>query len=187
MRVYRFIQEDVEHQSEVFSYLDLIKPKNSFRMFKMFSLGYVSDLSYEDVDYVKRLFLESTISSMLEAISIAFKINKKLILLLRLKTFMSLIKFVSDELIRLNNEESKLEVFTDEKIKMALEMSKSDVMNQFGIYNSIDTLAKGDVTKWDEIAKMPYSIVQFKLSKNIVSDSLQKAFQENYNKLNKIK
>jgi len=52
-------------------------------------------------------------------------------------------------------------------------------LNQFGLLNTIDQLAGGDILKWNEIRKLPYSVVFDKMYKNTIEGNIQK-------KMNKI-
>ncbi len=183
MRLYKFIKQEHDYQNEVFSYLELVKPKNKFRFIKSYYCESLVNLSYEDVDYVKRLILDANLQGMIQAISVTFGISTRLILMLRMKTFISLVRFIALELEKIHSEEEKLQVFHDEKVLMALEMSGASMMNQFSIYNVIDSLSKNDLEQSERLKKLPYHLINFKATKNIVSDSVNKSFQENYQKL----
>lgn len=52
-------------------------------------------------------------------------------------------------------------------------------LNQFGILNTIDSLAKGDILKWDLVVKKPYYDVFTKLLK----DKKEAEFNKRYTKL----
>lgn len=47
-------------------------------------------------------------------------------------------------------------------------------LNQFGDLNTIDVLASGDITKWEEIKKLPYNVVFDKQYKSVVENAIQK-------------
>ena len=47
-------------------------------------------------------------------------------------------------------------------------------MNQFGDLNTIDSLANGDILKWEEIKKLPYNKVFDKQYKSVVEARIQK-------------
>lgn len=47
-------------------------------------------------------------------------------------------------------------------------------LNQFGDLNTLDVLASGDITKWEDIKKLPYSVVFDKQYKSIIESNIQK-------------
>ena len=50
---------------------------------------------------------------------------------------------------------------------------------KFSYYNTVNALAKGDISKWGEIMNMPYSLVLTKLR----IDKEQAAYEKRYTKL----
>ena len=67
-----------------------------------------------------------------------------------------------------------------------MKMSKSEVMNQFGLYNIIETLSKGEKQNWDYFLNLKYSEIKLMVAFNAISGDLNKRFQKNYEQLNKI-
>lgn len=56
----------------------------------------------------------------------------------------------------------------------------SERLKKFGIYNTLESLSNGDITKWNQIMEMPYSEVFTKLLMNKINGELQ-------NEMNQIK
>lgn len=50
-------------------------------------------------------------------------------------------------------------------------------LNEFGELNVIDSLAGGDILKWDEVGKLPYHKVFDKLRKNIIEKKVNANYQ----------
>ena len=54
-----------------------------------------------------------------------------------------------------------------------------DSFNEYGVFNTIDALAGGDVTKYDQIERMEYNIIFTKMARN----KTQAIFDDNYRKV----
>lgn len=79
--------------------------------------------------------------------------------------------WVLDELERIN--EMEMEVLNSPP-DMKMHAAGVDRLNVFGHLNVIDSLAEGDVTKWETVWMLPYHTVFFKQSKSIVENEIQK-------------
>ena len=58
-------------------------------------------------------------------------------------------------------------------------MAGIDMFNDYGVMNTIDALAGGDITKYEAIEKIEYNVVFAKMAKN----KTQSEFEENYRKV----
>jgi hypothetical protein len=187
MKLKDILQLEDNKQLEYFKYLDIVKPKTSFRYrYKNYKAKRLVKFSFLDVDYIKRLFNDGEFDSILIVFSMVHNIKKESIYNIKFTSFISCLRSIKLELEDLIKQEEKLSFFTTKKVQMALKQSKSEVMNQFGIYNQIDSLSKGDKTKWNHFANMEYSRIKFMLTFDAVGNDFNNRFQENYNKLNKI-
>lgn len=186
MKLKNVLRLELKEQEEYFWYIGVSKPKSSFGWFNRHKAKELQEHSYIDVDYIKRLFFKSDIVSIIEIISILFKISEKKVLNLNIGVFVGVVKHIQNEIESILNEEEKLDAFNDPKIQMALKMSKAEIMNQFGIYNPIDSLAKGDKTKWEYFKNLTYREVRFMLTFDTVSNSVNTKFQKNYNDILKL-
>jgi len=61
--------------------------------------------------------------------------------------------------------------------------AKSEKLNQFGLFNVVDSLANGNVLKWEEILKLENSTVLFKMA--MVAQKAQ--YEHRYNEIAKKK
>lgn len=95
---------------------------------------------------------------------------------------MSFICWVKDELeaiIRLEEQHLSSEPDFD------LLAAGIEQLNQFGYLNVVDSLAGGDILKWDAIKALPYSVVFDKQLKGIIEKGVEKrliAIRESNNK-----
>lgn len=92
------------------------------------------------------------------------------------KEVLYFIFWLKDELELWSSNEQKY-LSSDPNIKMiSAGINKLDI---FGINNIIDSLAKGDITKYNEIESLPYGVVFDKQWKSNVEDDIQKKLMKN--------
>lgn len=185
--VKKVLKQPAEVQNQYFWYTSITKPNNAFkRFFKSYNSKPIVNFTFKEVDYIKRLFFEGDLVSIFEVLRMQYNCKDYTLLRLDIKVFLSLIRNLQKEVESILKEDEKLDTFSDDKVKMALKMSKADMMDQFGIYNAIDSLAQNDKSKWDMFENMPYYRVKFMLTFNTVGNSVNKKFQKNYNDLIKL-
>lgn len=178
------LEEDKQH--EYFIYFDIVKPKDIFKYrLKKYTYKNIEKFSFKDADYIRRLMNDSDFKSTLEVFSMCYNIPTDKIYKIKFSYFISCLKNIYLNIERISKDEEKLSFLTPRKVEMALKQSKSEVMNQFGIYNQIDSLTKGDITKFEEVENMEYGRVKFLLTFEAVKNDFNRRFQENYNKINK--
>jgi len=51
-------------------------------------------------------------------------------------------------------------------------------LQQFGEVNALDSLAGGDITKWEDIKKIPYHDVFDKMRKSLIESKVEKRYKE---------
>lgn len=187
MKLKELIKKPISEQEEILLYIGISKPKNKFKYrFKRYVGTDIEDISYKDVDHLKRLFFNSDIISIIEIIKTLYKCTDKVVLNLSVEKVIPIIKSISDQFEKIIREESKLDVFSEPKIKMALKMAGSEAMNQFGITNTIDSLSNGNKELWSYFENLPYHKVRYMIMFNTVGNMVNKNFQKAINNLNKI-
>lgn len=122
----------------------------------------VKSLKYGNVVLLKRLLTEGTTDAIIEAVSIVTKLPKESVYYFTIIPFYSIYNSILSQLIEINNMENNELSSEDEDIVM-IEAQANERMSKFGILNTIDNLAGGDLTKWKEIEEMPYMVVFTKL------------------------
>ena len=107
---------------------------------------------------------------------------------MRVNTLFGLVNHIVQKLEISRERESKLDSFVDANKQIAMEMSGAKRLNQFGIYNLVDSLAKGDKSKWDYYENLPYEKIYFFTTFVTLQSSVNSLFEKNYSDLiNKIK
>ena len=70
--------------------------------------------------------------------------------------------------------------FPNDPIAQSANVARFD---RFGLFNVVDSLAEGDVLKWDDVLKLENSTVMFKMTMK----SEQAHFEKRYDEINKRK
>tara|TARA_R110000850_G_scaffold126022_2_gene244856 strand:- start:473 stop:1039 length:567 start_codon:yes stop_codon:yes gene_type:complete len=187
MKLKDVIKLPAEDQADLFWNINVVKPIFNFRMgFNRYSFKELGEHNYRDADYIKRLFFEDNLESLLLGVTECFNIPRNKLMTMRFVLLLRCVKAIKNDIESDIEEQNKLAFFSDEKIKMAMKMSKSEVMNQFGIYNVIQTLSGGKKHKWKYFLNLKYSEVKLMIAFDAIGGDLNKRFQKNYEQLNKI-
>lgn len=187
MKLKQVLKLSAEEQQDIFWNIKVIKPLDSFKYrFKHYKYIPLGEHSYRDADYIKRLFFEDNMQSLIEGIQECFKIPLKALMNTNIVIVLKCLKTIKNDIDKDLEEQNKLAFFSDKKVDMAMKMSKSEVMNQFGLYNVIETLSKGDKHHWNYFLNLKYSEIKLMTAFNAMSGDLNKRFQKNYEQLNKI-
>ena len=184
MRLYKLISLTKEQQSEAFEYLTLVKPKTRF----VLKSKDIFQLKLKDFDYLRRLMSSGDFVDICKSLKIVFRIPMFIIPFLRVNTIFGLVNHIVQKLEISRERESKLDSFVDANKQIAMEMSGAKRLNQFGIYNLVDSLANGDKSKWDYYENLPYEKIYFFTTFVTLQSSVNSLFEKNYSDLiNKIK
>ena len=129
---------------------------------KMLSIKAIRSLSFGEVTDIRNSFNDGTIVSVFESIKLVTGLTEKQILDFTITQLYGIISFIKEELIAISNME--LNELTDESFDINVEtVNAKERMSRFGVLNAIDSLAKEDILKWEQIQKLPYLTVFTKL------------------------
>ena len=90
-------------------------------------------------------------------------------------SFFAFYRYVESEVVRVSEIEQKLLSHEPTADEVA---SGIDRFNIFGVAIQIDNLAKGDITKWEVIRKMPYEHCLLKLVMDKTANDFTRDYQE---------
>ena len=108
---------------------------------------------------------------------IVTKLEKRYIERFTITQFYGIINYIKEQLEFITNIEMNELNDDDEDIDL-ISVNANERMGRFGVVNTIDSLANGDITKWDEIQKMQYSTVFTKLKMDKEKNKIQKEISE---------
>jgi hypothetical protein len=182
--------KDAKVINEYFFILDLLRPINSIvnpnynkykfwdkKTLKTLELKLVEDLSFADVTNFRIAFNSNDIERVIECVELITGLKKNQILSFTITTFYGIINGIGQQLIEISNKE--INELTDDNNDPQLESIKAyERMARFGTFNTIDSLAKEDVLKWQEIEKLPYWLVFTKLKMDKERNDINRELHE---------
>jgi len=142
------------------------------------------NLSLAEVITLRNLLNDGSIEAIIEAVSIVTKLPIESVWNFTIVPFYSIINGIVAQLIELGNMEQNELSSEDDDIVM-IEAQASERMAKYGILNTIDSLAGGDILKWKEIERLPYMVVFTKLMMEKTKGEIMldvKAIQQRKNK-----
>lgn len=162
-----FLGSDIELVEEYLPILELLPPIKDVAdpvhpAFGRVTVTPVKELSFGKVITIRNLMNESNIESILQSVSIVTKLPIESVRSFTIIPFYSIINGIIAQLTELSNMEINELAIDDEDIEM-IEAQATERMSKFGILNTIDSLAGGDITKWKDIEELPYMVVFTKL------------------------
>lgn len=176
MLLFRLLKQPIEVQRKAYDYLRLVKPRDKF----IFKQKDVFQLKFIDFDYLRRLMSNGDFSDICQAVNLVYKIPVFLIPFLRVNTFFGLVNHIIQKLELASERESKLDHFSDSNKEIAMKMSGVSRLNQFGIYNLIDSLSKGDKTKHEYFENLTYEKIYFLITFTTIQGTVNGLFEKNY-------
>lgn len=162
-KIKEFLQVDEETALTYISYLKHLTPTSDIN--DLFSL------SFKDVEDVK-ILVSRGLEGYFSALCILQNIDESDILNMRLKRFYRLKNALDIQLEKLFNAEQSLKS-RHEDVKW-LAVNGGQKMAKYGIYNTLDQLANGDILKYKAILELEYKEVFTKLKMDIERADLQK-------------
>lgn len=135
------------------------------------------DLSFADVTNLRMAFNSNDIHSIIECVELVTGLKKNQILSFTITVFYGIINGITQQLLDISNME--INELTDDNYDPQLESIKAyERMSKFGAFNTIDSLAKEDILKWQEIEKLPYWLVFTKLKMDKERNDINRELQE---------
>lgn len=148
---------------------------------KTLEIKHVEDLSFGEVTNLKLGFNGNNIDKVIQCVELVTGLKKKQILSFTITTFYGIINGIAQQLIEISNKE--INELTDEYRDPILESIKGyERMARFGTFNTIDSLAKQDILRWQEIEKLPYWLVFTKLMMDKENEQIARELREKDNK-----
>lgn len=181
--------EDEELLNDYIQVLELLPPVNEVNdpvheIFGKRKISHAKSLSFSEVITLRNLLNDGSIEAIIEAVSIVTKLPIESVWNFTIVPFYSILNGIVSQLIEIGNMEQNGLYSEDDDVVM-IEAQANERMSKFGILNTIDSLASGDVLRWKEIEKLPYMVVFTKLMmEKTKSEIMQdvKAIQQRKNK-----
>jgi len=136
----------------------------------LFSYGFIKEIV---PNLIKNGNFEKLICSAFNDRGLAYQ--EKEISFIDHNKLLQFVLWIKDEIESINELE-KTYLVSDPDIDMI--SAGINELNQFGILNTIDQLAGGDILKWNEVKKLKYSDVFDKLYKSTIESRVQKKLNQ---------
>jgi len=193
-KFYEFLQiEDVELIEKYIIILDMLNPLsqiknpkyNKFKFWqkepKEIEVKSLLNLSFGDVTTVRNNFYQPTIENIIESIEMVTGVEKKEIIKFTILEVYGIINKIKEDLETIQNMELN-ELSSEEDDIDLITVNANGRMAKFGVLNTIDAIAKGDLTKWNEVEKLPYLTVFTKLMMDKEKNAIEKEIADNQRK-----
>ena len=137
-------QDIIEEYSNLLRFSTVIDTKNE--IFKM---------KLRDVDFIKSSLGSGDDAVLFDIIALVQGIKLVEVLKIRVVEFFGLLASITEQVERIITTESKVLTPANDNAKWEL-VEGGKKMAKFGIYNTLDSLSGGDITKYEQILDMPY-------------------------------
>jgi hypothetical protein len=176
---YHIIQEYIAILELLRPLKEIVNPRYRWykKQPKTLLINDVRSLSYGKVTEIRNNFIEGSTQSIFDSIRMLINIEDKHILNFTITTFYGIISKIRAELIEINNGEIN-ELNDDYQDEFLIATNANQRMAKFGILNIIDSLANGDLLKWEEIENLPYMMVFTKLRMENEKNKIQREVGE---------
>lgn len=181
---YPFLDNDMKELID-YTIKDSLRANEVLRLKTLFRIKKVkaknSDfwfLSWEDLLLIREAVTDQ---NMLEAFKIVYGINEKQFVLLDVFNAFSAYKWIIDklkEMAEIEKQELGGEMPIEEK------EAGAEALIEFGYTVTLDSLADGDVLKYDEILKKPYAVIFRKMCLDKTNNEIKKNYSENASRKN---
>lgn len=184
MTLYDFIQLPEEKQKELLPALKVLKPLSNYtckRWFKKRTHGVkesITELTFGEVNSVKRYVIKGTMEDLIEAFKIVYKCKARDIIQMEVTQFYRCMIFITtevDKVIKMEQQHWNTEP-TDHDAK--LQQAGGKELEQFGDLPIIDSLAGGDILRYNDIEKLNYLEVHYILWYRAIQTNIQNRFQK---------
>ena len=137
----------------------------------------VKELSFTQVITIRNNCNQPSIYSIIDSIKILTDLEDKEVVNFKITQFYGIISYMKSELMDITNMENN-ELNDDSFNFYAEAVNAQQRMGRFGVLNIIDSLAEGDILKWDAIQKLPYLMVFTKLVKQNLENKIRTEMAE---------
>ncbi len=166
-------EDEAQYHAFVWS---MIRPKTTIEIqSKQYEAPRLITMSFGDVVDIKKMLSQMTLEDQIKSVSRVYGIEEEVLINMKVTTFFSLFNYVVKELTAIIETEQKTLTGShkSEMIQAGVEKLK-----QFGVLTTIDSLAGGNVLKWQSILEERYSTVYTKMYMNKVRSEVEERYSE---------
>lgn len=176
MTVIQFLSKPKTFQDELLPLLHLVKPLPCYKKrtwLKQRTHGVketLRELSFGEINTLKNLLTSQNPHDVIKAVEMVY--NEKNALKMPLVRFYRCVRFITEEIQNIIRTEAKCFVKEPSPLQNKLENAGLSQLQRFGDLPVIDTLAGGDIFKYEAIEKLPYMTVFYVLWYRTVTENI---------------
>ena len=184
MTLYDFIQLPEEKQREILPALKVLKPLSNYTRrywFKKRTHGVkdsITELTFGEVNSIKRLVMRETTEDLLRAFEIVYKCKARDVIRMEVIQFYRCMIFITNEVDKIINMERQHWNTEPTDHDAKLQQAGVKELEQFGDLPMIDSLAGGDILRYNDIEKLNYLEVHYILWYRATQANIQNRFQK---------
>lgn len=184
MRLYDFLQLPEEKQKELLPALKVLKPLSNYTRrpwFKKRTHGVkdsITELTFGEVNIVKRYVIKGTMEDLIEAFKIVYKCKARDIIRMEVIQFYRCMIFITNEVDKIINMERQHWDTEPTDHDAKLQQAGVKELERFGDLPMIDSLAGGDILRYNDIEKLNYLEVHYILWYRAIQTNIQNRFQK---------
>lgn len=175
----RFLKQDKATINSYMQVMILLKPLPNFHKSCWFSRKHhgvnasITELTFGQVNTVRRLVGKACIPSLVKAVSIVYNLTEKQVYNMKIIRFYAIVNFLHKEVKNLYEAEVqhyKTEATSHDTL---LKNCGIENLNRFGSFLIIDALAHEQPWRYKEIENLPYMVVHYKLWLNAARQNIR--------------
>ncbi|WP_454948113.1 hypothetical protein [Capnocytophaga leadbetteri] len=184
MRVYEFLQLSEEMQRGILPVLKVLKPLPNYicrHWFKKHTHGVkesITELTFGDVNTIKREVMRGTTEGLMNAFELVYKCTKKDMMKMNVVRFYRCMKFITNEVDRVMKLEHHHWKVEPTEYDGRLQDAGVKELEMFGDLPMIDSLAGGDILRYNDIEGLNYLEVHYVLWYRAIQTNIQNRFQK---------
>lgn len=159
-----FKKQSIELMIEYINILQLIEPQETKQE--------IFYMKLREVDYIKKSLGSEDDDELVRIVAMVEEMTEIQVNNLPIVTFFGLFKSIREQTLQIVEAEENGLVSNNPNVKWEL-VEGGRRMGIFGIYNTLDQLSNGDITKYNEILELPYNEVFTKLRMDKIKGDLQ--------------
>lgn len=184
MRVYEFLQLSEEMQRGILPVLKVLKPLPNYicrRWFKKHIHGVkesITELTFGEVNSIKRLVMRETTEDLLRAFEIMYKCKTRDIMRMEVTQFYRCMIFITNEVDKVMRLEQHHWKVAPTEYDGRLQEAGVKELEMFGDLPMIDSLAGGDILRYNDIEGLNYLDAHYILWYRATQANIQNRFQK---------
>jgi hypothetical protein len=181
MTLLQYLLMPTERQKETTLLLEVVKPlpffyRGFWRWKKKHGIEHITDLTWGEVREIIDLMSSGELSQVAEAFKKVYKIKHPS--RMNVYRFYACIKHLTNEVKRVLEQEYKAFQGEPSPYEAQLQQAGAEQLQPFNDLATIDTMAQGDVLRYEQIESLPYNVVFYSLYYKTIRQNVENRLQQ---------